>query len=94
LRRGARLVELLKQNQYVPMTVEKQVVMIYLGVNALLDELPVGKIQQFEKEFLEFVEVRYKDIFTAIADKKDLTEDITNKIQAVAKEFLSTFKAA
>jgi F-type H+-transporting ATPase subunit alpha len=94
LRRGARLVELLKQGQYVPMVVEKQVVMIYLGVNAMLDELPVEKIGQFEKEFLEMIELRHKDILTSIAEKKDLTDDITAKIKTVAKEFLATFKAA
>ncbi|MHB1049141.1 MAG: F0F1 ATP synthase subunit alpha [Bacteroidota bacterium] len=94
LRRGARLVELLKQGQYVPMVVEKQVVMIYLGVNAMLDELPVDKIGQFEKEFLEMIELRHKDILTSIAEKKDLTDDIAAKIKTVAKEFLATFKAA
>ncbi len=94
LRRGARLVELLKQGQYVPMPVEKQVVMIYLGVNALLDELPVEKIGQFEKEFLEMLEIRHRDLLTAIAEKKDLTDDIANKIKTVAKEFLATFTAA
>jgi F-type H+/Na+-transporting ATPase subunit alpha len=94
LRRGARLVELLKQRQYVPMPVEKQVVMIYLGVNALLDELPVNKIGQFEKEFLEMLEVRHKDLLTAIAEKKDLTDEIANTIKSAAKEFLTTFKAA
>jgi F-type H+-transporting ATPase subunit alpha len=94
LRRGARLVELLKQGQYVPMPVEQQVVMIYLGVNALLDELPVEKIGRFEKEFLEMLEIRHKDLLTAIAEKKDLTDEIANTIKTVAKEFLTTFKAA
>jgi F-type H+-transporting ATPase subunit alpha len=94
LRRGARLVELLKQGQYVPMVVEKQVVMIYLGVNAMLDELPLEKIVQFEKEFLEMIELRHKEILTTIAEKKDLTDDITAKIKTLAKEFLATFKAA
>ncbi|MDD8019262.1 MAG: F0F1 ATP synthase subunit alpha [Bacteroidota bacterium] len=93
LRRGARLVELLKQNQYVPMPVEKQVIMIFLGVNALLDELPVEKVQQFEKEFLEMMDIRHKDVLTAIAEKKDLTDDIANTIKKIAKDFLVTFKA-
>jgi F-type H+-transporting ATPase subunit alpha len=94
LRRGARLVELLKQGQYVPMVVEKQVVMIYLGVNAMLDELPLEKIVQFEKEFLEMIELRHKDILNTIAEKKDLTDDVAAKIKTLAKEFLATFKAA
>ena len=94
LRRGARLVELLKQGQYVPMPVEKQIVMIYLGTNGFLDELPVEKVQQFEKEFLQMFELKHKAVLTAIAEKKDLTDDITKQIQSVVKEFLSTFKAA
>ncbi|MBI2428531.1 MAG: F0F1 ATP synthase subunit alpha [Ignavibacteriales bacterium] len=94
LRRGARLVELLKQNQYVPMPVEKQVVMIYLGTNGFLDELPLEKVGRFEKEFLEMFEMRHKETLTAIAEKKDLTDDIIAKIKTAAMEFLTTFKAA
>ncbi len=94
LRRGARLVELLKQGQYVPLTVDKQVVMIYLGTNGLLDELPVNSIQQFEKEFLQMFELKHKDLLTSIAEKKDLSDDVAKQIQSIAKEFISTFKAA
>ncbi|KAB2921747.1 MAG: F0F1 ATP synthase subunit alpha [Bacteroidetes bacterium] len=94
LRRGARLVELLKQGQYVPLPVEKQVVMIFLGTNGFLDELPVGAIGRFEKEFLEMLEIRHKDILSGIAEKKDLTDDLTARIKAAAKDFLATFKAA
>ena len=93
LRRGARLVELLKQGQYVPLPVEKQVVMIYLGTNGLLDELPVNKVQQFEKEFLEMFALKHKAILSTIAEKKDLADDVAKQIQSIAKEFISTFKA-
>jgi len=93
LRRGARLVELLKQGQYVPMPVENQVVMIYLGVNGLLDELPVEAIQRFEKEFLEMLELRHQEVLWSIADKKDLTDDTAKQIRNLAKDFLATFKA-
>ena len=93
LRRGARLVELLKQGQYVPLPVEKQVVMIYLGTNGLLDELPVDSIQQFEKEFLEMFALKHKAILSTIAEKKDLADDVAKQIQSIAKEFISTFKA-
>ncbi|MFA6467741.1 MAG: F0F1 ATP synthase subunit alpha [Bacteroidota bacterium] len=94
LRRGARLVELLKQGQYVPLPVEKQVVMIYLGTNGFLDELPVDKIQQFEKEYLQMFELKHKDLLAAIAEKKDLTDDIAKQIQSITKNFMTTFKAA
>ncbi len=94
LRRGARLVELLKQGQYVPMTVEKQIVMIYLGTNGFLDELPVNQVQRFEKEFMEMLEIKHKDLLSTIADKKELSDDIVKRIQTVTKDFLATFKAA
>ncbi len=92
LRRGARLVELLKQNQYVPMPVEKQVVMIFLGTNGFLDELPVESLQRFEKEFLELMDLRHKDVLTTIAEKKDLSDDIVQKLKSIAAEILNTFK--
>lgn len=94
LRRGARLVELLKQGQYVPLPVEKQIVMIYLGTNGFLDELPVEKVQQFEKEFLQMLDLKHKALLTTIAEKKDLSDEITKQIQSITKEFMSTFKAA
>ncbi|MBW7886859.1 MAG: F0F1 ATP synthase subunit alpha [Bacteroidetes bacterium] len=94
LRRGARLVELLKQGQYVPLPVEKQVMMIFLGTNGFLDELPVDHIQKFEKEFLELVELRHADLLKEIADKKDLTEEITKKLKTIAADFVNSFKAA
>lgn len=94
LRRGARLVELLKQGQYVPLPVEQQVVMIYLGTNGFLDELPVEKVQQFEKEFLQMIELKHKDVLTAIAEKKDLPDEAAKRLQTIVKNFLTTFKAA
>ncbi len=92
LRRGARLVELLKQGQYTPMSVEKQVVMIYLGTNGYLDELPTNQVQRFEKEFLEMLEMRHQTILTEIAEKKELTDEAIKKIQTIVKDFLASFK--
>ena len=94
LTRGSHLVEVLKQRQYVPMPVENQVVMIYFGTVGLLDELPLEQIARFEKEFLEMMEVRHKDLLDAIAEKKELTDDITKSLQAIGKEFIDTFKAS
>src|SRR5512142_2894752 len=62
LRRGAALVELLKQGQYVPMPVEKQVVSLYAGTNGYLDELPVDQIQRYERELLELMDLRHQDL--------------------------------
>lgn len=94
LRRGARLVELLKQNQYVPLPVEKQVVMIFLGTNGLLDELPVEDVLKFEKAFLELMDLRHADLLKEIADKKELSDEMTKKIKTLTLEFVNTFKAA
>jgi F-type H+-transporting ATPase subunit alpha len=92
LRRGSRLVEVLKQRQYVPMPVEKEIVMIHLGTNGLLDELPLDQVQRFEKEFLEMAELRHKDLLDSVAEKKELTDDAVKRLHAIVKEFIATFK--
>jgi F-type H+-transporting ATPase subunit alpha len=94
LRRGARLVELLKQGQYVPMTVEKQVVSLFAGTNGYLDEIPVGEVQRFERELLELLEVKHPEVLTGIASKKDLTDEITASLKKVLGEFTASFKAS
>lgn len=92
LRRGSRLVELLKQGQYNPMSVEDEVVVIFAGTNGYLDEFPLEHVERFEKEFLETMHLKHKDLLNEISEKKDLTESITNKLHSVLKEFLATFK--
>jgi F-type H+-transporting ATPase subunit alpha len=92
LSKGARLVELLKQGQYSPIPVERQVVSIFLGTRDYLDSISVHDIKRFEKEVLEFVEVKYNHIYEAIMKEKDLSESIINDIKKAADEFLSVFK--
>jgi F-type H+-transporting ATPase subunit alpha len=92
LRRGARLVELLKQGQYMPMSVEKQVVSIFMGTNGYLDEIPLGDVQRFETELLEMMELKHADILSAIVEQKDLTDETQKKLHTVAKEFQAKFK--
>jgi F-type H+-transporting ATPase subunit alpha len=94
LRRGSRLVELLKQGVYNPMPVEKQVVSIFLGTNGYLDELPLEHVQRFEREFLEMMELKHNDVLNEIAEKKDLSDALQQKIHAIAKEFVAAFKVA
>jgi F-type H+-transporting ATPase subunit alpha len=94
LRRGSRLVELLKQGQYVPMPVEDQVVSIFAGTNGYLDELPVEEVQRFEKEFLELMQLKHADILRTIATKKDFGEEGTRALHEILKEFLQKFKAS
>ncbi|MFZ1081890.1 MAG: F0F1 ATP synthase subunit alpha, partial [Candidatus Kryptoniota bacterium] len=92
--RGQRLVEILKQNQYMPMPVEKQVALIFCGTNGYLDELPVESIARFEKEFLEMMELKNQNILDKIADTKDIDPETDKKLHETAKEFLSQFKAS
>ncbi len=92
LAKGARLVELLKQGQYSPVPVERQVVSIYLGTNGYMDNIAVADIKRFEKEILEFIEVKYNSIFENIKKEKQLSEETVNMIDAAAKEFLAVFK--
>ncbi len=94
LRRGARLVELLKQGQYVPMPVEKQVVSIFAGTNGYLDEIPVEHVERFEREFLEMMELKHADVLQAIAEAKDLTDDLVNVLKTILRQFTDSFKSA
>src|SRR5512135_3014252 len=72
LRRGSRLVEVLKQGQYMPYPVENQVAIIFAGTNGYLDEIPLEELSRFEKEFLEMMELKHKDVLNEISEKKDL----------------------
>lgn len=92
LAKGARLVQLLKQGQYDPIPVEKQVVSIYLGTKGFMDEIPVADVQRFVKESIEFVEVKYKQIYENIKKEKDISKETEELLNKAAKEFLSTFK--
>jgi F-type H+-transporting ATPase subunit alpha len=94
LLRGSRLVELLKQGQYVPMAVEKQVASIFAGTNGYLDEIPLEQVQRFEKEFLELLDLKHADLLQAIAEKKDLTEEISTRLKGLLREFTDAFKAS
>jgi F-type H+-transporting ATPase subunit alpha len=94
LRRGSRLVELLKQDQYVPMAVEKQVVGIFAGTNGYLDEIPLEDVRRFEKELHEFIEMKYPAIFTTIAEQKTLSDELTEKMHSILKEFAGKFRVS
>jgi F-type H+-transporting ATPase subunit alpha len=94
LRRGSRLVELLKQGQYVPMPVENQVVSIFSGTNGYLDEIPVEHVQRYEKELLEMMQMNHPDLMASIAEKKDLSDDITTKLKAILEKFTDSFKVS
>ena len=92
LSKGERLVELLKQGQYQPVGIERQVVSVYLCTNEYMSDIPIVDIKRFEKEVLEFVEVKYNDIFETIKKEKAISEETEAKMKKVAEEFLNVFK--
>lgn len=95
LRRGARLVEILKQGQYNPYPIENQIVIIFAGTNGYLDEIPLEEVPRYEKELLEIMEVKHKnDILDEIAAKKELSDELINKMKNMLDEFTSNFKVS
>jgi F-type H+-transporting ATPase subunit alpha len=92
LAKGARLVELLKQGQYQPVPIERQVVIIYVGTSGYLENIPIHDVKRFEDEFIEYVEVNHSEIFDAIRKDKDLKDETVEKIKKAVESFLSIFK--
>jgi F-type H+/Na+-transporting ATPase subunit alpha len=91
LTRGERMVEILKQDQYKPLPVEKQVMIIYAGINGYLDEIPVEALRRFEEEFYPFVDSRYGTLPREIQDKKQLDADLEAKLRKTIEEFKADF---
>src|ERR671934_643097 len=87
LNRGARLVEILKQPQYEPLPVERQVAIIYAGTNGYLDKIPVSEVRAFESELYKFIETRAPDVFRGIVEKKQLDDQLKGALDAAVKEF-------
>jgi len=93
LNRGARLTELLKQPQFKPLTVEKQVVILYAGVNGLLDDVEVADLRAFEDGFYPYLESSAASILTDIATKKVLDDDIKKRLTDAVNDFKTSFLA-
>ena len=91
LGKGKRLVEILKQDQYVPMPVEKQVIILYVALNDFLSDVKVRDVRRFEKEFLEYTDTHYRDLLKQIAVEKVLTDEIKVKIETCVIEFKKIF---
>ena len=92
LRRGARLTEILKQDQYCPVAVEKQVILIYAATNGYLDELPLESLKRFEQELFEFIDGAHSDIVSTIGVQKEITADAKTKLDAALGGFVEGFK--
>jgi F-type H+-transporting ATPase subunit alpha len=93
LARGQRLTEILKQDQYVPLSVEKQVLSIYVATSGMIDAVPVGEVRRFEREFLEFVQTNNPAVLATIAEKKALDDGIRAEIKKAAGAFQERFTA-
>ncbi|MFN3385800.1 MAG: F0F1 ATP synthase subunit alpha [Candidatus Thermochlorobacter sp.] len=93
LTRGARLVEILKQGQYAPVPVEEQVVSIFIGTNGFLDTLPINQVRKFEAEFLQSLRDKNPEILKSIAEKKEMTDEVTKQLKELAKNYVEVFKA-
>jgi F-type H+-transporting ATPase subunit alpha len=91
LDKGSRNVEILKQKQFSPFTVEKQIAIIYCGTKGLLRQVPVNKVKDFENDFLALLEVKYKNILNDLGAGK-INDEITNTLEKVASEVALKFK--
>ena len=93
LNRGKHLVEILKQGQYQPLPIEKQILIIFAGVKGHLDDLPVEQCRKFEEELYRFVDNAHRSLFDEIRTKKALDDALTAKVTEVIKEFKARFLA-
>src|SRR5687768_8266594 len=94
LNRGKRLVEVLKQPQYQPLSVEKQVIIIYAATNGYLDSVPVERLREFEIELMKHLETRRGQLLASLAEKKELNDQIKGELNTALKEFGEEFAAA
>jgi F-type H+-transporting ATPase subunit alpha len=83
-------VEILKQGQYAPVAVEKQVAIIYLGSKGLLNKVPVEKVRAFEVEFLDYMEAKHKDVLDLLKAGK-LTDEVTGTLESVAADLTGKY---
>jgi len=90
LTRGERMEEILKQDQYEPLPVEKQVAIIFLGTKGFLDPVPREKVKEIERQFYNFLDSNHPEILKEIRDKKDISDDLEKRMMAVCEEFMKS----
>ncbi len=91
LDKGAKNVEILKQNQYSPVSVEKQIAIIFAGTRGLLKDVPLDKVRDFETEYLELLEIKHKDILKTLK-KGDFPDDLADKLEKIILDLASKYK--
>src|SRR5262249_3998742 len=93
LARGQRIVEILKQPQYTPVTVADQVIVIYAATNGYVDSFPTDALRRWETEFLAFVHSKYPDLPNAITTTGKFEDDTEQNLKKAAEAFNETFRA-
>ena len=91
LEKGKRILEVLKQEQYKPMDVEKQIVILYATLNDFLSDIRVKDIRRFEDQFLEFMDTHHRDVLKQIIDEKQLSDNLKENIEKCIIEFKKEF---
>jgi F-type H+-transporting ATPase subunit alpha len=92
LGRGERLIEILKQDQFKPLAVERQVLAIFAGTNGFIDDVPVANVRRFEAELYVYAEGRHAATMKELAEKKAISDELKAKLEALIKEFKASFK--
>ncbi|HDJ28664.1 MAG TPA: F0F1 ATP synthase subunit alpha, partial [Proteobacteria bacterium] len=92
LARGSRLVEILKQDQYSPLSIEKQVLIIFAATNGFADDYDESVLGRFEEELYVFAESKFADVIAEVKDKKKIDDDLKLKLENLLKEFKGVFK--
>jgi F-type H+-transporting ATPase subunit alpha len=93
LARGERLTEILKQDQYLPVAMEKQVVIIFAATNGYLDPYPVAECRRYEQELMSFLDTNHPGLLKEIAEKKDIKGELTERLKKALEEFAQVFQA-
>ncbi len=93
LARGARMVEVLKQGPFVPVAIEKQVVMIFAGNAGYLDSIPASAVTKFEAEFMPYMDAKHSDILDSIRNEKKITDDTEASLKKALDDFSEIFSA-
>ncbi|MBM4287193.1 MAG: F0F1 ATP synthase subunit alpha [Deltaproteobacteria bacterium] len=94
LNRGIRLVEILKQPQYEPLPMEKEITILYAGTRGILDDLPVDVLGSFEKQLYEYIGNKHPEIFATLKEAKEINADLDAKMKAALEAFKADFKAS
>jgi F-type H+-transporting ATPase subunit alpha len=94
LNRGIRLVEILKQPQYEPLAMEKEITILYAGTRGILDDLPIEVLGDFEKQLYEFIGSKHPEIFGSIKESMEINADLDAKMKAALEAFKAEFKAS